>query len=1100
MNKFFSLAMCLLITGTVLGQEPLFETLKKELDYNHSVLKEQATPAYYISLRLDQVDWASSTANMGQLTSVGVKFSPTNCLSATMRVGSPELDNTHEVREAGSSPGYILGYDITIDNNEKDLRNTIWTHLDLLYKQESQDYEKIKANMAVKVEQEDKSPDFSVEEVENYYEAPIRWGDLNIDLNSWNEKVKKYSAVFNENSDLSEGQVSFFASVVRTISVDTEGREIAYNSISLRLILSAQTMADDGMVLPLYKSWWAHSISEMPSDEEVMAAAKEISRTLSELKVAPVAESYTGPALLAPEAASVFFHEIFGHRIEGARLKQESDTQTFKKKIGEYVLPKHISVIFDPNEKYYNGKPIAGHYPVDDEGIKGQRVKIVENGILKNFLMSRTPIEGFSKSNGHGRYQLGYPFVVTRQSNMFIESTQKNTYDDLIKKLRKEAKSQGKEYAYLFKDVSGGFTQISRYSISSFNVSPLVVYRIYVDGRPNELVRGVDLVGTPLTMFSQITDAGTDYGVFNGMCGAESGWLPVSAVSPTLLVKQIETQKKAKSQAQGPILSKPVPEINPTGLSNQEIIMQSIKKEVQRSINGLKTDELEAPFFIAYVLRDGYRLNMGSSNGGLTYSQCFPFRSTDSRMLAGNYQTTDENFLSERGRAMMNYSSNTPFCAEANEEGIRYSMWREFDSQFKQMAESYKVKTAALKQLNIPAEKLELPDWEQKEAVQLILPSADFSIDVPYYEQYLNELSAILASSTKNLYSNVGLEIVKSDIYLYNTEKTEIRIPYSYAILRLHATQKDETGENFYYNWVYPHNDPKNLPTKEEFRKEAERIGQLLSELTAAPKLDEAYTGPVLFVDNAVSNAFYNNFFSQNFSLVATPKTMNASGQSFGNNKLEEMIGKRVTSTNITVEDLTGTSTYNGKELFGYAPIDAQGVAPAAQTVLIEKGILQTLLNDRTPTEKVRNSTGHALFMSNGGFRKNTGVIRMSYAKQKSREALMNELFKLANEAGYEYAYIAKNLNGNAPELYRVYPDGREERLTYAMINNFNNDSFKKVIAAADSEKIYEFLAGNKVSVIVPEAILFEELQIQNNGVNNFNRPPLVPRPVIGGE
>ena len=212
------------------------------------------------------------------------------------------------------------------------------------------------------------------------------------------------------------------------------------------------------------------------------------------------------------------------------------------------------------------------------------------------------------------------------------------------------------------------------------------------------------------------------------------------------------------------------------------------------------------------------------------------------------------------------------------------------------------------------------------------------------------------------------------------------------------------------------------------------------------------------------------------------------------------MLGKRVTSTSITVEDLTGAPTYNGKALFGYTPVDAQGVQPAARTVLIEKGVLKTLLNDRVPTENIRNSTGHALFSSNGGFRKNAGVIRMSYADPKPSEELVSELFRLSREAGYEYAYIAKNISGNSPELYRVYPDGREERYLGGVINNFNNDSFKRIIGATATEKVLEFLSGNKISIIVPEAVLFEELQIQSNGVQNFNRPPLVPRPIISGE
>ena len=1083
--------LCLLITGTVVGQEALVERMKAELNYNFSVLKEQPVPAYYISLRTDEVDWANCTANLGHLTAIGVKFSPTNRLSATMRVGSKELDNTHE----STSPQNMIGYNITLDNNEKDFRNTIWTHLDNLYKQEFNDYEKVKANLAVKVGQEDKSPDFSEEIAENYFEERITWDELNIDLNKWNDKVKLYSAAFNENSDLIQGIASFDARIVRTVSVDTEGRDLAYNTIYFRLGINAETMADNGMILPLHKSWWAHSLDEMPSDEEVIAAAKEISKTLSALRVAPEAESYTGPALLAPEAAGVFFHEIFGHRIEGARMKQDADGQTFKKKVGELVLPKHFSITFDPNLKYYKGKYLAGYYPVDDEGIRGQQVDIIKNGVLKGFLMSRTPIEGFSKSNGHGRFQLGAPFTVTRQSNMLIESTQKKSHNELLKQLRKEAKAQGKEYAYYFKDVSGGYTQTSRYSANAFNVSPLVVYRIYVDGRPDELVRGVDLVGTPLAMFSQIDATGIEYGIFNGYCGAETGSVPVSAVSPAVLVKKIETQKKAKGQDQAAILPKPQAEINTSGLSDQDIIAQSIKKEVDRSLAGLKKDNLQPPFFISYTLRDGNRIQMTSSNGGLASYYAFPYRDYNPRILIGDYQLTDENFETQRGG-----TPGTPLGAEANEEGIRYTMWRNIDPLYKRAAETYEQKTSALKQIELPEKDRELPDWDQAPVVKQIFPDKEINMEVDYYVKYLNELSAILAESTPNLYSNISLEINQSTIYFYNTEGTEYRIPYNFVFLGAHIVQKDEKGMDSRSGWTYCWGDPKELFTPEEFKKEARRIASVLEGVLSAKKLEETYSGPVLFEGDAVKTAFYDNFFSQGFSLVANRKMLNASGQAMGGNSLEEMIGKRITASGISVEDLTGTPEYNGCPLLGYSPIDAQGVVPAERTVLIEDGVLKTLLNDRVPTDKVRHSTGHLLHLAVAGNRKNTGVVRMTHSNTKKKEELRDELLRLAQKDGYEYAYIVKTINGDSPELYRLYPDGKEERLLNARINNYNNESFKKVILTSSEEKVHNMIDGNKVSIIVPESILFEELQIQNNGMQNFSRPPLVPRPAISGE
>jgi len=252
----------------------------------------------------------------------------------------------------------------------------------------------------------------------------------------------------------------------------------------------------------------------------------------------------------------VFFHEIFGHRVEGHREKDPTSSQTFKNSIDKKILPEFLNVVFDPTIAYIQGKPVSGYYKYDDEGILGQRVETVKNGIFSNFLMSRIPIQNFPNSNGHGRKQIGYQ-AISRQSNLIVEATQTFTKEELRQKLIEEAKKQNKEYGLFFDKVSGGFTFTTRYVPNSFNVTPIIVFKVYVDGRPDELVRGVDLIGTPLTTFSNVVAAADDIGIFNGICGAESGGVPVSAVSPSLLVSKIEVQKKVKSQAKPPILEAP---------------------------------------------------------------------------------------------------------------------------------------------------------------------------------------------------------------------------------------------------------------------------------------------------------------------------------------------------------------------------------------------------------------------------------------------------------------------------------------------------------------------------------------------------------------
>jgi TldD protein len=260
--------------------------------------------------------------------------------------------------------------------------------------------------------------------------------------------------------------------------------------------------------------------------------------------------------LLSGKAAGVFFHEIFGHRIEGQRMKSEDDSQTFKKMINEQVLPPHLSVYCDPLMKAFEGQDLNGFYRYDDQGAQARRVNVVEQGILKRFLMSRTPIQGFPESNGHGRAQAGFQ-PAARQSNLTIASSRGRTREELRAEVVALAKAQNKPYAYFFDEVVGGFTQTGRFSPNAFNVTPTLVYRIYTDGRSDEVVRGVDLIGTPLSMFSQIDQAGGATEVFNGTCGAESGGVPVSAICPMLLVKTIETQKRSKSQERSILLPRP---------------------------------------------------------------------------------------------------------------------------------------------------------------------------------------------------------------------------------------------------------------------------------------------------------------------------------------------------------------------------------------------------------------------------------------------------------------------------------------------------------------------------------------------------------------
>jgi len=526
---------------------------KTELDRDFERLKKQPVAPYYISYQVIDSKTTGVSASFGALVNSSSNHRRTGHVS--VRVGDYSLDNTHQVRGTGFNLGgrQLENLSLPLEDEPLAIRSALWYETDRRYKQALVQLAAAQTNNEVKVAQEDKSDDFSHEKPEQSIE-PIP--DMHLDRKVWEEKARKYTLPFHKYGDIYNATATFTADQEARWFVATDGSMIQTSTTYYRLFIEAESRAADGMELPRYESYAALTPQELPGDAAVLKAVDKMIEDLKALRTAPVVDPYTGPAILSGRATAVFFHEVFGHRIEGHRQKNESEGQTFKKMVGQPVLPAFLSVDFDPTLKRYGGVDLVGTYAFDDEGVRARPVVAVKDGVLENFLMGRTPFEGFPNSNGHGRAQAGFD-PVARQSNLVIENSKPMSREDLKKLLLAQIKEQGKPFGLLFDDIEGGFTLTGRTIPNAFNVLPIMVYRVFPDGR-EELVRGVDLVGTPLTVFSKILAADDEKAVFNGMCGAESGFVPVSASGPAILISQIEVQKKAKGQERPPILPAPL--------------------------------------------------------------------------------------------------------------------------------------------------------------------------------------------------------------------------------------------------------------------------------------------------------------------------------------------------------------------------------------------------------------------------------------------------------------------------------------------------------------------------------------------------------------
>ena len=540
------------------GASPVLAVAKTEVDRDFAALKDQPVAAYYLSYEIADSKVDTVTSSFGAL--VSSDSSHHRVAHVSVRVGDFALDNTHPIRNAGGKiaaalAGSLSQVSVPFDDDPLPIRLVLWDETNKVYKSAVTQLAAAKTDNGIQIEQEDKSDDFSHERPEQSVE-PIP--AMLFDRKLWEERTRRYTQPFHRYGDLYNATATITADQEVRWFVSSDGAAIQSSTTYYRLMIQATSKADDGMILPRNESYAAFTPEGLPDDATVLKAVDKMIADLNALRVAPVVDPYTGPAILSGRATAVFFHEVFGHRVEGQRQKGEDEGQTFTKMVGQPVLPSFLSVDFDPTLKHYGGVDLVGSYSFDDEGVRARPVVAVKNGILTSFLMSRAPIAGFPNSNGHGRAQAGMK-PVARQSNLVIVNSKPVTREQLKRLLIAQIKQQNKPFGLLFDDIQGGFTLTMRALPNAFEVLPIMVYRIYPDGR-EQLVRGVNLVGTPLAAFSKIVAADDEKAVFNGVCGAESGWVPVSASGPGILISQIEVQKNTKSQERPPILPAPLAE------------------------------------------------------------------------------------------------------------------------------------------------------------------------------------------------------------------------------------------------------------------------------------------------------------------------------------------------------------------------------------------------------------------------------------------------------------------------------------------------------------------------------------------------------------
>jgi predicted Zn-dependent protease len=540
------------------GEKPdaLLATMQAELQRAQSSLVKLDPAPYFLSYSVYDESMAVIVGSEGSL--VNSTRARRRAAQVTMRIGTAALDNSHGMNRASASTTGAL----PLEDDRDAIAHELWRLTYEEYRKASKAYLSVKTNTQVQAQEEDTSPDFSQEKPPSHADykevAPAP------DQRALERLAREYSSYFRQYPYIYSSSAIITAQRTRFHFLSTEGNHVVAPSAFIRVAIHAETRADDGMELIRVETFQAESLEHLPKEAEIAVRVKKMATDLKALREAPLAEPFDGPALLSGRAAGVFFHEVLGHRLEGHRQRGEQEGQTFTKRVGQPVLPDFLSVVDDPTLRTLNGMDLGGWYEYDDEGMPATRVVVVQNGILKNFLMSRMPIKNFGNSNGHGRAQAGF-MPTGRQGNLIVTSSHTVKDSELRQKLIDEVKKQGKLYGLYFEDIQGGFTLTQRALPQAFQVLPVLVWRVYADGRPDELVRGIDIVGTPLAALNRILMTGEKTDIFNGICGAESGQVPVAAAAPAMLFSEIEVQKRVHTLNRPPMLPSPLAEGRDSG-------------------------------------------------------------------------------------------------------------------------------------------------------------------------------------------------------------------------------------------------------------------------------------------------------------------------------------------------------------------------------------------------------------------------------------------------------------------------------------------------------------------------------------------------------
>ena len=531
------------------GDDLIFRVMRDEMTRSTARLKlEKSGPPYYVEYAVSESESFQVAGSFGALTGRGGGKS--RYCSIDLRVGDARLDNTNFSGSGG-------GTSLTIDDDYDALRHELWLATDREYKDAVEALEKKKAFLQQNNVQ-DRPDDLSKEEPVVQVQAPVK---LVVDQEKWSAAVRRISAVFKEFPRIQKSSVVFVARAETRWFLNNEGFKNRGGDTSAALLFGAVIQAEDGMKLADAELMAGRTEKDLPTPEAAEQAARDLAKRLEQLAAAPKAEEYTGPILFEGAAGASYFAQALAPQLGSSQEplgRSGSGGNPWKEKIGQKVTVGFLSITSDPTAKEANGLPIVGGYDIDDDGVRGRKLSLIEKGVLKTFCMSRIPTRHIKQSNGHSRDGIGGP------STLFVESTKKWSAEKLRERLFELGRDEGLTHVLIvrklahpyassldyqaFQSVMGARGQVMLYP-------PSQIYRVNIETGQEEMIRGARWGSISLRILRDIEATGDDA---KPRLASTRTSDPGMVVAPSVLIREIELNKPGKETEKLPSYPHPL--------------------------------------------------------------------------------------------------------------------------------------------------------------------------------------------------------------------------------------------------------------------------------------------------------------------------------------------------------------------------------------------------------------------------------------------------------------------------------------------------------------------------------------------------------------